>query len=255
MKEGFCKLCQLSKPLLKKSHIIPDFLYKEFYNDNHKLKRYSLYDVLEGRGKLKLASTGIYQGGILCKQCDNDIIGGYETYAAKVAYGGNNFGSLPTPTARKFRSSDGVTFTQLKDVDYRNFKLFLLSILWRASISTNKFFDEVNLGPHEEVLRKMILEGNPGEKSDYPIMMVYYREDKSVPNMIIQPVMKKAEGFRTYSFPIGGISYVFYVGSHSLKPRGAVLFSTIGPENEMNIFHTLPDKGWELLHQHFALPK
>lgn len=34
---GSCKLCLEEKILLKKSHIIPEFMYKDLYDENHKL--------------------------------------------------------------------------------------------------------------------------------------------------------------------------------------------------------------------------
>jgi hypothetical protein len=60
----------------------------------------------------------------------------------------------------------GETFC-VPGLDYPIFKLFHLSILWRASVSALDDFAGVTLGPHEERLRKMILTGNPGAITDY----------------------------------------------------------------------------------------
>jgi hypothetical protein len=53
--------------------------------------------------------------------------------------------------------------------DYRRFKLFHLSILWRASIATLADFGAVELGEHAESLRRMILAGDAGSASMYPV--------------------------------------------------------------------------------------
>jgi hypothetical protein len=46
--------------------------------------------------------------------------------------------------------------------------MFHLSLLWRMSVSKHPYFKEVSLGPHEEVLRRMLLEARPGEPDQPP---------------------------------------------------------------------------------------
>jgi len=36
MKQGICKLCVETKPLLKQSHIIPQFMFKGLFDDTHR---------------------------------------------------------------------------------------------------------------------------------------------------------------------------------------------------------------------------
>jgi hypothetical protein len=51
-------------------------------------------------------------------------------------------------------------------------KLFQLSILWRASVAKGDFFSKVKLKPrHEEEIRKMLLNGEPGKEDRYPCGM------------------------------------------------------------------------------------
>src|SRR5690606_22273539 len=56
-------------------------------------------------------------------------------------------------------------------IDYTKFKLFALSVLWRAGVSRNNFFRDVELGPHQEKLRYMLLNDHPGESSEYPFIL------------------------------------------------------------------------------------
>ncbi|MBI5190511.1 MAG: hypothetical protein HZA22_07535 [Nitrospirae bacterium] len=62
-------------------------------------------------------------------------------------------------------------YLYFEDVDYRRFKLFLLSVLWRAGITSIPTFQSVSLGPHEGKLRDMILKENPGEEGEYPCLL------------------------------------------------------------------------------------
>ncbi len=55
--------------------------------------------------------------------------------------------------------------------DYATFKLFHLSVLFRASVSSLSTFQEVNLGAlHEERIRQMLLNEDPGKDWEYPIL-------------------------------------------------------------------------------------
>ena len=54
-------------------------------------------------------------------------------------------------------------------VDYSSFKLFHLSVLFRASVTSLPTFAEVSLGPHEEKLRQLTLKRDAAEPHQYPV--------------------------------------------------------------------------------------
>src|ERR1039458_3087349 len=87
-----CKLCLRDTQLINKSHIIPDFMYKELYAKDHQFYAFFPNDTEKGKGHVKRQRSGEYEGGLLCEDCDGKLIGGYESYASKAIYGGN----LPT---------------------------------------------------------------------------------------------------------------------------------------------------------------
>src|ERR1700722_9313027 len=84
-----CKLCLQNKKLLKKSHIIPDFMYKELYDKHHRIYSFNPMEMVNNTGKIKLHQSGVYEGNILCENCDNVIISQYENYGRYVLKGGN----------------------------------------------------------------------------------------------------------------------------------------------------------------------
>ena len=53
------------------------------------------------------------------------------------------------------------------NVDYSSFKLFHLSVLFRAGVSTLPTYREVSLGKHQEKLRHLLLNRDPGEFWQY----------------------------------------------------------------------------------------
>lgn len=223
-------------------------MYQDLYDDKHKLILFKPHELLKGNTKIQKASTGDYEGDILCNDCDNKLIGGYEDYAAKAIFGGQ----LPEnekPILTLYRNQHGVEFSGCQNLSYTKFKLFLLSILWRASISSRQLFNQINLGPHSEIIRQMILKGNPGEVSDYPIFVMTYVNDKNMPNDVILPPQRRrmSEGHRTYVFPIGGFIYCFYVNSRTHKLPDHILSETFKPTNSLHIIHLPKGTGWNFM--------
>ncbi len=205
-----CKLCLTDKKLLWNSHIIPDFMYVYggLFDDKNRL-----YKVVVTEGQIltsKLKQTGAKEKNILCRSCDNEVLGKLETYAKMVLYGG-------VPKKMPPRVDDnGLTYTLCKGIDYSKFKIFLLSLLWRTSISNLPDFEDVKLGSHEDIIRQMILNNNPDVPSNYPCAMITSLNLKEMPHqMIVQPRLLKDDGGHSYLFLIGGVLYIFHVSQHN----------------------------------------
>ena len=91
---------------------------------------------------------------------------------------------------------------RLRDVDYTQLRLFYLSLLWRMSVSTHPYFKEVSLGPHEEVLRRMLLEGRPGEPDQYGLLCVApVFEAQHLGDWMMPPDSVRANGRRGVPVP------------------------------------------------------
>lgn len=194
LSKGICNLCLVEKELINKSHIFSEFLYKDFYDDKHKMESFAPKDFLEGNSIEKRVSSGEYEGGILCMDCENTL-SKYETYARKIFFGGN-FPTNELPLYEYFKRGDQ-EFTKISNINYSNLKLFVLSLIWRASISKRPMFKEINLQVWNEKLRIMLHDGNPGEEGDFPIMCWHFLKDYSVPAdalIIGQPSIQTVDG-------------------------------------------------------------
>ena len=245
-----CKLCLKDKSLSKKSHIIPEFMYKELFDEKHKYHEFSPQNFMDGDDKMRSKPTGEYESEILCQECDRTVINDrYENYANRALYGGH----LP-PSQRievkNGKNQNGLGLSACSSIEYSRFKLFLLSILWRASISSRPFFSEVNLGSaHNERLRKMILDSDPGAVHLYPVAFFTYVHDKSIgTDMIVQPrTHKMSTGHRTVVFMITGMIYFFYVNAVDHRAPAHVISETIKPNGSLSIFHIPQDKTWQYI--------
>ena len=213
MKAGICKLCLQEKKLLNKSHIIPDFMYRDgkIYYDDHTVHRIDFVQSLKGkvtrRGK---QNSGEYEGGILCKDCDGKVIKNYEDYAKLFLYGKK----LGKQLLYHFPPGEVV----LRNIDYAKLKLFFLSVLWRASISTRPFFKEIEIADNlKEELREMILTGNPKGNNDFTMLfMLDAGDNPNLKQYIGQPV--GSDNSRSFLFTYPGL-LVYYVFDIDIIPN------------------------------------
>jgi hypothetical protein len=127
-----CALCKTEKPL-SNSHVIPEFLYQELYDGLHRFHRISTTP----EAKNRLLQKGIREP-LLCHDCEQQI-SVWEGYARQVLFGG-----VPIQGNKEDKK------ITVENIDYANFKLFQLSIIWRASVSSRPEFRQVQLGPHQE---------------------------------------------------------------------------------------------------------
>lgn len=220
-----CKLCGKEETLLRKSHIIPDFLYQDLYDEIHRYHEVKLKN--ESPLKSKTRQSGAYEPDILCKTCDNKIFGGLETYASQALYGGIEL----TIENGAINSSK---YIRIKGLDYLKFKLFLLSVWWRASISSLPIFHDVNLGDHEKIIREKLLTNDPGSSEEYPCAIFTYLHHKNEYHPIIaEPKSNTTNGQQICAFLIGGNLFLFF--SHLDEKTDWVRQSAINEQGMMQI--------------------
>lgn len=207
-----CKLCQQDRKLCN-SHIIPEFFYKALYDEKHRFIAYAD----DPNQKNEVLQLGIREE-LLCEDCEQ-ILNKHETYAKQVLYDGLHAQHDDRPDAFVFQG-----------LEYDKFKLFQLSILWRAGISTLAGFRAVTLGPHAETIRKMLIAQNPGEPYQYGCVMFFTRTDMEVEQYIMMmPRAAKFVSHRGFLFLFGGIFWHYIVSKHShLFPHPANFLSKEG---------------------------
>ena len=150
--KGICHLCNEEK-LLVESHIIPEGFYKNIYDDKHRAWYASKF-----RNTKKIMQKG-YREYLLCKNCDGEIIGKYDKYAIEVIR-----------DKKHIKETDYINALKWDGLDYELFKLFHLSVLWRAHISTETT-RAVNLNTEEtNEIKKYILSGTAPDELNYPII-------------------------------------------------------------------------------------
>jgi hypothetical protein len=200
-----CKLCNKDKKLLKQSHIIPDFAYKGIYDEKHRI----YYGNFNNPERGTLIPSSPYDKNILCKECDGDIIGGLENYASNALYG-NNLGNGKIKISR-IKSSDGLISLHIDNIDYKKFKLYILSILWRASVSKHPFFKNIDLGKNEKQIGEMILKGEPKDFSKFKTCLILADKHKNLTTRLVSEPRKISTSSTFYIFFINRLFYMINI--------------------------------------------
>lgn len=203
-----CRLCGKSGEL-KNSHIIPEFVYRPLYDE---INRFHVITTKEEEGNRYL-QKGIRER-LLCGECETQL-SKHERYVSLVFSG-----KLPVNITGNGR------LIRVEGLDYEHFKLFAMSVLWRAGVSSHNAFEEVKLGSHEKHLRELILADNPGRPEKYPFLLApVMHEREQLMGLIVQPTWSRIAGHYAYRFVFSGLAWVFIVSSHGIPKalREAVL--------------------------------
>jgi hypothetical protein len=207
-----CALC-LKDEKLCKSHIYPEFLYDRIYDDDH------TYRVLTTRAGDRAGKRpkGIYEK-LLCRECET-LLSKWETHASQVLFGGTE---LEMVQESRQLIVDGI--------DYVQFKLFQMSLLWRTAVSSRKEVPDISLGPHEERMREMLISQDPGPPYKYGCMMFFVPDyTETLSGGLFPPDAFKMGGHRCYRCIFAGLFWVYFVSSHTHEiPYDKLMLSTEG---------------------------
>jgi hypothetical protein len=211
---GTCALCQRDRDL-RLSHIVPEFAYKRIYDERHKMIVFDGANV----DKTWKEQKGL-RDRLLCSDCEEFLNTSYEERFCKLWFGKKTLEERPD-----------LPVATLNGLDYPTFKLFHLSVLWRASVCKNPAFAFVDLGPHNERIRKMLLERDAGSEWDYPIICAALTDGSEIAfSLMASPRRLKFEGHIGYEFTFAGCVWIYYVTSHrnpfieemAFKPTGVL---------------------------------
>ncbi len=235
MEKGKCKLCLNEDVYLQtKSHIIPKFLFKNMKDEFNAIYEITPSNYIKGRNQhIKEQKDSFFEANILCRKCDGHILKKYEDYIKLMFPNTKKPVKRPIVTKTQIRN-DGSKIHKIENIDYKMYKLGFLSILWRASISSLKVFKQVNLGEkHSEIIREMLLAGNPREIYHYPFFLLLFSQSSKSRSGIASPQLIKMNKYHNYRFTINGLDLFFMVGSSDIKLTNSLLKYLPNEKNEV----------------------
>ena len=190
--ESICRLCTFPAELCR-SHILPEFLYRPLYDDKH---RFSV--VTKGAEGHHYKQRGLTEH-LLCRKCEQHL-GQNEKYASEVMTG---------RLGHRYRRHGN--YIEMSGIDYQRFKLFQLSILWRASVSSLEFCRLVSLGSRGEQLRTMLLEDEPGTPEDFGCVVIFTHDGgEDISDTFFNPEPLRWASRRMYKFAFAASAWLFH---------------------------------------------
>jgi hypothetical protein len=214
-----CGLCGSDDPLCR-SHIIPEFLHRPVYDHKHRTL------VIGSSLPTKVIQKGVRER-LLCVNCERRLQK-YEHYFAKIWY-----------KERRIPSCSADSYFILENLDYAKFKLFALSVVWRASVSDLPEFSAMRLGPHAEPIRQMVLTGRPGSEREYPLLcgLIVEPEDGGIwDKVVMAPMNIRVARHNAVRMVFAGASWTILTSSHAspeldplcLKSNGTLVMPVVG---------------------------
>ncbi|TGL18598.1 hypothetical protein EHQ47_17140 [Leptospira bourretii] len=205
-----CKLCKKEKELINKSHILPEFLYKNIYDNKHRYLEINYKK--DGYHKSSYKQKGNYESDIFCKECDGGIISKEEKYIKENFY--ENIRKNITQLSKI--SPNGLTSEII--IDLQRLKRFWLFNLYRMSLSNLHFYKYINLRNKEESLRKNLYENHVFKRNEYPVFIaICLPQKKDGPEKLIfmPKIIRSRENGYQCVFYINGILHIIQISGHN----------------------------------------
>jgi hypothetical protein len=209
-----CPLCANSvKEFHKRSHLIPEWMYTDCYDEGHKIIEVSRHDE-----KATRIQKGIYHS-IICKACEKETQK-YDHYASLVL-------TARSPMATELASVEknyicekyngrNLEFAKWTGLDFRKFQNFVLSIILRTHFAWNRKDPILLTQKHFEGILNIYKGGQPDDTS-YPIMLLEYPKSDKLRNLVVMPYVTRKMDHHVIEFAGGGYLFNVYVSSHE-KP-------------------------------------
>lgn len=203
---GLCKLCQFYKEL-KKSHIIPRSYFRSLKAGSGQLLK-----VTCGKDTRVLFGNYDPKEYLLCTDCEQFLSAHYEAYGTRVL--------KPGPLTR-----ETAQYVELRGFRFKEFYLYLISILWRASISsifqTVSFPDNLNELMRHSIKNETIKIGT-SLRLEHFIKISLVRltdttgqiDDHRIRRIIFEPMIEKGntvEDGIVYYFAIDGFLIIYHL--------------------------------------------
>ena len=220
-----CKLTGFTGPGIA-AHIIPRAFYG-LYDESGKFREGgTVVTQKEGDYREARRFKGVYDSGIVIQQGE-DYFFDCDTYAAEFFL--NDFHAktwTPAPL------NPAVITLPSGQFDPDLIRKFCMSVLWRAHVTTQPFFSNIDIGIHEPRLRQMILDGTVGDPQDFSVILYHW---KGVPRPwpVMAPHEVEIGDCNFIWFTTDGLVFAIKADSKPYPPEG--LASVVGGAQDLAV--------------------
>jgi len=211
-----CPLCTKEvNQFHKRSHLLPEWMYTECYDEKHKL-----LEVSRVNQKVAKKQKGFYDS-FMCSECEEETQK-YDHYASLIL-------TVRSPNSNEHKSIRRTYFSEYfrgikneyskwENIDFRKFQQFVYSIVLRTHFA-GKMDGIITLNrKHLDGILGIYRDKSQSDDFSYPILLTEYQKEDKLRDHIIIPFINKNGGHRIIEFSGAGYLFRVYVSSHS-KPR------------------------------------
>ena len=168
----------------------------------------------------KKKRVGYYDTSILCQACE-DNFGKYDDAGQHVLIKREH-------EFEKILDDQELKAYRLDNVNGEKFKRFLVSVLWRASVSTLPQFSMVNLGPHEARAKAISWGDAFSSSEEFAFLGTKYIESE-VSDLFLNPHRLRNAGINFVNLFFPGYSFWIKVDNRTM-PRRLSKFNIVDTE-------------------------
>ena len=223
-KQEICKLCD-KKDFLSKSHIYPDFLFKEM-KDNKSGKIISFSKNFPFKCK-EIVSP--YER-LLCAKCEEFLNTNYENIIKKFL-----FGDKAGKIVCKINKVKNGGFIELYGINSKTIKNFILSILWRCSVATRSPFDRIKLDLlNENKIKHIVINNSEISENEYPIH-IYSVVKCDINNVTLKDIIVEPFFYNNrYWIIFSGLIFSIYIDNNietCIRQDNTLLYLELNEDN------------------------
>lgn len=156
-----CKFCSNESALIK-AHVIPAGFFRRIQQGKENLKMMTN----KADEHTKKAPLGVYDKTIVCSKCES-IWQKWDDYAQQL------LADEPLNGQARYHNNEKIGYV-VDNFEYKKLKLFFISMVWRASVSSNQFFSKVSLGQFEDIAKQHIETSDLGGSEDFSVTLAKF---------------------------------------------------------------------------------
>lgn len=207
-----CPLCRNAvEAFHKRSHMVPEWLYKDCYNQKHKMINVKL-----DRELVNKKQKGYYED-IICPKCEQESQL-YDHYGSLIlttrAQRSPEYKAVVRKTYQKSQNGMVCRYSHWENVDFQKFQRFVFACVLRAHLSEKKKRRLLVADKHFERIRTVYKDLAIRDDMSYPILVVKYPEDDRFRDHVFLPFVNKKQNHHVIEFSGGGYLFSVFVSSH-----------------------------------------
>ncbi|MBC8549819.1 MAG: hypothetical protein H8D23_09210 [Candidatus Brocadiales bacterium] len=211
MKMLTCPLCnEKVKEFHKRSHLIPEWMYTNCYDEKHKT-----LEISRLKQKVTKRQKGIY-AQFICRNCEKETQI-FDHYASLILTD-KSPDSPEYKCISKIQNNGKMAEYEIwGNINFIKFQRFILSIILRTQLA-EKMNGQISITKKHLKNMLNLYRDNDNDDSSYPIVVYKHPENDKHKNHVILPYINKKDGHHIIEFTGAGFIFNVYVSSH-IKPQ------------------------------------